>query len=182
MAYDIWNEDPPKPAPGPPATRNLAKRQFFKENPNQMALPGLEEHAHAGAPILAQGLRIEHRVADNHDLTNMAGTHTLAAVDDSTEYSERAAPHLRTAAKLTWNAGTEKDTNAGYKRGEITGVFTQERQRQKGIATQLYGVGRTMMKNVPKPEHSPTRTPDGDKFAEKSSGKYGGKIPRNVWA
>jgi hypothetical protein len=130
---------------------DLNDKQFWKANPNQMALPGLEEHAHPGAVHLAQGYRF--RVETNTDPQNRTGF-SLYAFN----------PQKRMAAELHW----------GSVRGRIGWVEAHE--RGKGLASALYGMGRTMASV--KPQHSPVRSRSGDKWAKAVSKRYGGRVPK----
>lgn len=139
----------------------------FTANPNQMALPGMEEHAHPGAMHLAQG----HIFHANR-------------TDDSVQLTVGPAnPRASTGtASLTWAtkpiAGDNWPGNT-YKRGEIKMVETPPRSRRKGLASSLYGIGRQMA-SVP-PEHSASRSDMGDKWAPAVTEKYGGHVPENSW-
>jgi hypothetical protein len=129
----------------------------WKMNPNQMALPGMEEHAHPGATLLSQGYRFEPE--ENQYAIR------IHAYDD---YSSSKNP----AASLSW----WKPKDFG---GEIQMVETRGEHRGRGLANALYGMGRDLS-NV-KPEHSPDRTAQGNYFAFAASKKFGGKVPANSY-
>jgi hypothetical protein len=61
---------------------------------------------------------------------------------------------------------------------DISWINAHPDHRGEGIATAMYGVGRTMARV--KPRHSNDRTEDGDVWAPKSAARYGGPVPRNV--
>lgn len=133
-------------------TIGAPRRQFWNSNPNQMALPGMEEHAHPGAVHLAQGYHFR----------------TVASPSVVKVSAEHPDTYKSSAAHLRWAANN----------GHIEGVMTAQSHRHKGLATALYGMGRTMTA-VP-PEHSPMRTPDGDAWAPKATAKWGGHVPPNI--
>ena len=127
-------------------------QQFWKNNPNQMALPGMEEHSHPGALHLAQGYHFDTYV----------GKQAVRVRAKHPDIVQGAAASLR------WDKSS----------GEIGGVGTRESHQHQGLATALYGMGRTMTRV--KPQHSPIRTDEGDAWALKASAKYGGRIPKNA--
>ena len=55
-------------------------------------------------------------------------------------------------------------------------VETAPAHVRKGLATSLYGVGRTMARI--KPKHSVIRTEEGDTWARTTTAKYGGRVPK----
>jgi hypothetical protein len=128
------------------------KEQFWKANPNQMALPGMEELSHPGATALSQGYHFEHHVNPYQ-----AG---LMAHDSEGVVSE-----------LHWRV------RDGSGKGEIGWVHTIPSEHRQGLATALYGIGRRMA--AVKPKHSDDRSFEGDRFAESSAAAYGGPVPRN---
>lgn len=128
----------------------VSKDQFWKSNPNQMALPGMEEQAHPGAVYLKQGYSFDTHVGG--PTVRLRAKHPTAIQG--------------AAASLRWSSSS----------GEIEGVGTRVSHQGKGLATALYGMGRTMTKR--KPQHSPIRTAEGDAWAPKASAKYGGRIPK----
>jgi hypothetical protein len=164
----------------------LSSRQFWKSDPNQMALPGLEEHGHPGARVLAQGFRFEHQtknIGGNPD----AKEHTLALVPhskgqqrlvhglDAQHYGLPYHDNPKTAASLSWASGKDAP-RIGLSSGEIGMVETADGHKGKGLATSLYGVGRQMARI--KPRHSTSRTKDGQQWAQKATDKYGGRVPK----
>lgn len=150
----------------------LNRKQFWKANPNQMALPGMEDLSHPGAVALSQGYRFVRK--GNSDRAQVAA-HL------STDYpgEDTRPPHRRqdSVAQLTWAKSNEAYTmDADLNKGEIEQVYTDEEHSRKGLASALYGIGRTMARV--KPQHSWNRTPDGDVWAQSVSKKYGGRIPQ----
>lgn len=133
----------------------LQSRQFWKANPNQLALPGLEEHAHAGANLLAQGAHFKAEHVNEPGEPPRASLYALSG--DNYRVGE-----------LHWLAD-----DVG--RGEIGLVETHQRAQRNGVASALYGLGRQMARV--KPQHSPDRTEEGDAWAQKVTKKYGGKVP-----
>jgi hypothetical protein len=166
----------------------LSSRQFWKANPNQMALPGLEEHSHPGARVLAQGFRFEHHDEDVGASSGQdAHSHSLLVVPhtdatqrlvhglDAHHYGLPYSENPKAAANLMWASGRDSPRN-GLSSGEIGMVETAPGHTRKGLATSLYGVGRTMARI--KPKHSVVRTREGDKWARTTTAKYGGRVPK----
>ena len=133
-------------------------QQFWKANPNQMALPGMEEHSHPAAAHLAQGYHV-------------------SAWED-----ELGMTHLQMRKSDTAGASLEYDTKTMPNRqrpsGEIAMVQTALDERGQGLATALFGVGRTMARL--KPQHSTDRTRAGDLWAPKASAVHGGRVPKSA--
>ena len=140
-------------------------RQFFKANPNQMAFPGMEEHAHPGAKALAEGYSF-HFNAVPDPTTKTRNAHLL-------ELSLQK-PGEPPASTLNWVDLKQPDFELGP--GEISMVETRPGEEGKGLASALYGVGRTMARI--KPRHSTKRTQSGDRWARSVSQKYGGRVPK----
>jgi hypothetical protein len=140
--------------------------QFFTANPNQMALPGMEEHSHPGAKALSQGYRFEHERTVARVGPWATHYHSLKATHPDVAASPEVGMDREVAAKLDW-----RDQG-----GEISMVQTQPSQQRQGLATALYGIGRTM--TTRKPQHSPRRTIEGNAWAPAASKKYGGRVPK----
>lgn len=115
------------------------RQQFWKSNPNQMALPGMEEQSHPGAKLLAQGYAFR-----THS-TDMGGgqmQHEINAVHPDLEGDARAiTPHMTfgldkgVASSLNW-------AGSGYRSGdespgEIGMVETGRGLEHQGLATTL---------------------------------------------
>lgn len=145
----------------------VSRAQFWKSDPNQMALPGMEEHSHPGARLLSQGYHFEHEAMEipggawNHESHPIE--HTLSTM----------TPEGHTAGKLSWVHGNAPAV--GLSPGEISMVETHG-PRHTGIATAMYGVGRQMARV--KPRHSTIRTAAGDGWAKTTVAKYGGRVPK----
>lgn len=134
------------------------RQQFLKANPNQMALPGMEEHSHPGARALSQGFHF-----------------TVGHWGSDGNYGEIGAVHEdwgdQNVAELNW-----RQKNHSGPKGEITWVHTNPEHQGQGLATALYGIGRTMARV--KPKHSTDRSDEGEAWAPKASAKYGGRVPK----
>jgi hypothetical protein len=133
-------------------------------NPNQFALPGMEQHAHAGAELLAKGLSFDYRSTVSRSGTSTDHEHRLSAQDKSLPWQDREVSHLK------W-AGSEDDYS-GYP-GEIIYVGTKQTQRGRGIASALYGMAtdpNVATGNDTVPLHSTTRTVDGYNWSAKVGG------------
>ena len=143
-------------------------RQFFKQNPNQMALPGLEEHSHPLASALAQGYTAKHHVENGSQLGHVLSLSHEA--EGGIEASSLEWAHDNSRYKHSYGVG-------GYKKGEIIMVETNRRHEGKGLASGLYGFARQNARI--KPQHSPERTSAGNSWANAVSDKYGGSVPRH---
>jgi len=131
-------------------------------SPNQLAIPGMEEHAHPFATHLARGYQL--------DLERSEHEHHLAAVDVS--HPKYPSVH----AELSW----AKENDPGHVPGEVTMVenmatqsYTgakqpEEIQRARGLGGALFhsahywNFGQSTV-----PIHSPERTQAGEHFASK---------------
>ena len=137
---------------------SLNRDQFWKANPNQMALPGMEDISpNPAAPHLARG----YHVVAGHD-----------PYDGS--FLQIRKPGTA-GARLDWS--TLPLSNRTRPSGEIQMVKTGPGEERQGLATALYGIGRTMARV--KPQHSVVRTRRGDSWALKASASYGGRVPKN---
>lgn len=148
----------------------VSRAQFLKANPNQQALPGMENVSHPGAALLKQGYHFEHHSipADHFDPAARGSHHVIEAI----------SPIGTQAAELNW-PDTKQPSNSygkGLGQGEISWAGTEAPYRGQGIATTLYGIGRTMARV--KPRHSKLRSEAGDAFAAKSAAQYGGRLPK----
>lgn len=154
---------------------NLSYRQFpgFAKHEgvsmNQMALPGMEEHAHPGASTLAQGYRFEHSQGRSSNSRNGGVMrHTLSAVPDG------GHSQWDGVSDLTWASSHHPYTYPG----EIEGVFTNKDHQRRGLARSLFRVAREMdFGQDTVPVHSPDRSPQGQKW---SSAVGGPRPPRGV--
>ena len=138
----------------------LNRAQFWKDNPNQMALPGMEEHAHPLAEALSHGMHVKTEFNDDYGAVPTVKTSLVH-------------PGGWTVAQL--NTVTEK--TRGHPKGEIDWVGTDPAFRRRGYASALYRAGRGM--TTIKPNHSGDRTPEGDKWARAVTAKYGGRVPNH---
>jgi GNAT superfamily N-acetyltransferase len=127
-------------------------------SPSQMALPGMEQHAHPGAVHLAQGYRFE-----------TSGEYPMIVAKKGDEK----------AGYLSWRGHDDRGSSAAEKgprpAGEITMVKTEPEHQRKGLASAMYGMGRQLATQPP--EHSTIRTPKGDKWAKAVTKKHGGSVP-----
>jgi hypothetical protein len=127
-------------------------------HPHQLAIPGMEEHAHPWAKHLAQGYML--------DLEQSASQYHLAAVDVS------HPKYPTSAAELSW----AKEKTGGYAPGEVAMVTNfvgqhsnlKDTARGKGLAPALFhsahhfNLGQSTV-----PIHSTERTLAGEHFASK---------------
>jgi hypothetical protein len=141
----------------------------WKMNFNQMALPGMEEHAHPGSTLLTQGYRFEPKEVRDTIRINAYHDDNIKKNKEGEEDEEPEKP----VAHLTW--WKPEDSN-----GEIEMVKTENEHRGRGLANALYGMGRDL--SSVKPEHSPSRTRHGNYFAFGASKKFGGKVPANDYS
>jgi hypothetical protein len=142
------------------APQNLNGTQFHDHvSPHQLAIPGMEEHAHPWAGPAARGYML--------DLEHSPNEHHLAAVDVS------HPKYPTSSAELSW----AKEGAKGYEPGEVTmvenfstggrGVVPHD-PRAKGLAGALFhsahywNFGQSTV-----PVHSPERTYAGERFANK---------------
>lgn len=149
-------------------------------NPNQFALPGMEEHAHAGAKHLAQGYRFEMETAHKVKPSRTDHTHELRAV----------AHDGRLASRLEWS-GSEDDYGSypgeigsvkSYAYDDVFGGEVDRRARSlegvtshkgRGLASALFEMGHdpnVYTGNDTVPLHSPVRTSDGYNWSDSVGG------------
>ena len=136
------------------------RQQFWKANPNQMALPGMEEHAHPGAKVLAQG----YRFVRGRNRENSVRVLKLNKGHD-------------TVSGLAWgdDEGSHGMYDDPHRKGEIVMVHTDDAHRRQGLASTTYAVARQMARV--KPQHSDERTPEGNAWAHAVTKKHGGRKP-----
>jgi len=142
-----------------------------------MALPGLEEHAHPGAKLLSQGWHfrtdtIPLGANTYHQLSAEPSHHVTTDPWAETVGGSLVHEHFP-GAVLQWSGG---GPGSGYKKGEIAMVETAPSHSHQGVASALYGMGRSMARL--KPQHSSERTPEGDAWARSVSKRYGGRVPK----
>lgn len=131
-------------------------------NVNQFALPGMEEHAHAGAGLLAKGYQFEYQPPSER-----VPAHALVVRDASKRRGE-----VPTAGSVEWASSHLHGGDDPYP-GEIGMIHTSGMQRGQGIATALYKMG-----NDPKihtgddtlPLHSRHQTDAGIRWSQKVGG------------
>ena len=170
------------------ATRKAPTEPMWKENPNQMAIPGMEEHAHPGAHLLTQGHMFSATTTNSenvlalhvHDAADVDTSHVLHSPKGYLPTKElyNHTPmepqfNKREHSRLTWDDRAHNDV------GEITGAYTDNVAHQsKGLATTLYGMGRKLGRTMP--EHSDERSEAGSRFARASSRVHGGYVPASL--
>jgi hypothetical protein len=142
----------------------VSSNQFFKANPNQMALPGLESHSHPGAHALSQGFTFSHELYKSK-VNKEHQTHILDLKGEDSPGGQSRVSSLEWAAKA----------RRGYKKGEIEQVNTSGLERGKGLASALYGVAHEMT-TLP-PQHSANRTEVGNVWAHSVNKKYKQHMP-----
>jgi hypothetical protein len=147
----------------------VSKQQFWKANPNQMALPGMEELSHPGAMHLAQGYHFK----------SMHTSETELMTAHHPQWGEQELAALDWRRKGTYPEWSDEGWLHHRPRGEITWVKTNDSadSEKKGLATAMYGMARTMTRV--KARHSTDRTSQGDQWTPKSAAKYGGPVPKN---
>jgi len=156
-----WRSNELGTAPTMSARRSLNSSQFWKQNVNQMALPGFEEESHPGAPLLAEGYTFEHRESE----LPHSSLYTLEA------YS----PEGDSAGFMEW--GHRRDDSGHHSAlGRIQMVSTHRGYQHEGVATALYGMGRRFARI--KPQHDTRRTWEGDRWARSTTEKFGGRVPK----
>jgi hypothetical protein len=167
----------------------LNPKQFLREvNPNQQALPGLEEHAHPFAKYLAQGLTLNYEHLPAH--TSVGGisgsiyhhdeAHSLAARKPRPDGSSEIMAHI------DWKGRTNK---YGTYPGEID--FVSNRSMDPGInpSSRHPGLAQALFHSAHHfdfgqntvPVHSTLRTPLGEKFAQATGGPTPPTGPESGW-
>lgn len=170
---------------GRSATREAPTEPMWKENPNQMAIPGMEEHAHPGARLLTQGYMFSASSANVtksstlqvHDAADADTSHVLHSpkgylpTKDLYKHTNSMEPQFNQEehSHLVWNDDPSNDV------GEIRSAHTNRAHQSKGLATTLYGMGRKLGRTMP--EHSANRSYAGTAFAHASSKVHGGYVP-----
>lgn len=144
----------------------LNGKQFWKANPNQMALPGMEDHAHPLAHHLADGYHFEAKAIGPADARQ---------VRLSANHTDRPNANNEHASQLEWHA-TSGDML--HKRGEINWVETDWNHSERNLGSDLYGFARHHAQI--KPQHSVQRSYGGDVFADRSASLYGGRVPASL--
>lgn len=150
----------------------VSRRQFWKADPNQQAFPGMEDVSHPGAKLLTQGYSFK-----KHEL----GDPGFSPLDPRSQRTaglrvDAIGPKGDTAGYLMWSAQHKIPYQNPLGKGEIAMVETGKEHQKQGIATALYGIGRTM--SSIKPRHSTHRTRMGDAWAPTTVEKYGGRVPK----
>lgn len=139
-------------------------------NPNQFALPGMEDVSHPGAKLLSQGYHFmpEHGPNIHYDFDDYTSheTNNLRVRDKDDMF----------VGSLSWN-GRKK--TPGYNPGEIKMIHVAPEYQRKGIATAMFGVARNLPKPFSKAQHSPDRTEDGEAWARTTKAK-GVKLPKSM--
>lgn len=155
---------------------DLNPRQFglSGEDPNQLALPGMEKMSHPWAEHLSRGLTLAHEYDPHEDFHVLQAQHDISSgartggTGDHGVYGE-----------LIWKGHRQAEgaPNRNYAPGEITWVENVGRhpsmpagvqERSRGIAGAMmrsahhFDIGQTTL-----PLHSAARTEFGDNFADK---------------
>lgn len=137
-------------------------------HPGQFALPGLEHHAHPGAPFLPKGITFsQHESKD----PIYGHSHYLYAHKMGSQFNPELH-HGNALGHLQW-AGSEAPPHQGVRYpGEIEYVErAYGAERHRGLMTAMYhlahqlDVGQTTV-----PVHSATRTPEGEEWSAKVGG------------
>lgn len=132
-------------------------------NVNQFALPGMEEHAHAGAKFLAEGKGFRYSrnpVTERYD----PGEHSLEM------YAPESGRMVR-IAHLDWSGSNIDEPDSPVSDafpGEIKRVGTNRFHRRQGVASALYKMAEdpsVYTGNDTRPLHSPFRTTEGEKWS-----------------
>jgi hypothetical protein len=128
-------------------------------HPHQLAIPGMEEHAHPFATHVARGYML--------DFNSSRYQHHLAAVDVS------HPKYPTVAAELDWT----RPKDADYEPGEVAMVENFQRghhaigkqePRAKGLAGALFHSAHYWdFGQETVPIHSPNRTDEGEHFSQK---------------
>lgn len=137
-------------------------------SPNQFAIPGMEEHAHAGARHLAQGYRFGFgRAKDGYRKPREDAWSMEAHHEDVPAWSDPGSA----VSDITW--ADKKATGAAYP-GEIEYVTTSlTKHKGKGLPSAMFKMANTLnMGQDTIPVHSPVRTPEGLGWSNKVGG-YG---------
>lgn len=143
------------------------------KNPNQMALPGMEELSHPGAKVLAanpDGMFF-HQGPDEYS-KNASISFGLENGESYDDNAEAMRKDYIGVANMKWNAGPKREPGP-VERGEIENIHVDSAYRRQGIGTAMWGIGRQMLPYV-KPQHSVDRTEKGDAWAK----SVGGKLPK----
>lgn len=137
-------------------------------NINQFALPGMEEHAHAGAKFLAEGKGFHYeRFPETPSGRRDSGDHVL-------EMYEPENGRMVRAGHLLWH-GSNQSNEAPHSPfpGEIANVGTNRFSERKGVASALYKMAEdpnVYTGNDTRPLHSPFRTMAGVAWSSKVGG------------
>ena len=134
---------------------------FWKSNPNQMALPSMEEHAHPGAHLLTQGYTFETRnpTSSNH------ATHLKVYHPENDQYLTDAGKWAQPTGYLNWTLKRHQDRihKDYHEPGEIGMIEVKGNSQGRGIASTMIKVASEMTA-VP-PESSAHRTEYGEALA-----------------
>lgn len=159
----------------------MARRSRKNMNPNQMALPGMEELSHPGAKALAEeptGMFFHHgpdKYDNRANITFAVDNGPNASYDPRYPSEGRPRDYIG-VGHMAWNAGPayKHPLGAGQiRKGEIEDLHVDSAYRRKGIAAAMFNVSRQMLPYM-KPTHSPERTRAGDSWAR----AVGGRLPK----
>lgn len=128
-------------------------------NVNQFALPGMEEHAHAGAQSLTQGRGFLYSQTPDDDKWAPGEHHLEMYGPDEIDRRMVRLGHI------SWSGSKHV---RGYYPGEISGVGTSRFNRREGIASTLYKMAADPSVHTGDdtiPLHSPSRTREGLKWS-----------------
>lgn len=151
----LWSDR--EPQPGLSAPKRTAPAPV---NINQQALPGMEEHAHAGARLLAKGWKLEGRTEWDD---GQPYTHELIA------HPPQAPGDYKVHARLEW-AG--RYAHKEYP-GEIQMVEAYGEAKGHGAPQALYEMAHdpnVFTGDETVPLHSPVRTNDGYAWSKRVGG------------
>lgn len=151
-------------------------------NLNQFALPGMEEHAHAGAASLAEGrgFRYVHEPTDDWGSPSQHALEMYAPQPSQFERTPHALPaRMVNVGRLAWLDSSKPHDpdydpkSPGLYAGEIQGINTARSFQRQGIATTLYNMA--MDPNLPTgndtlPLHSANRTRYGMAWSKSVGG------------
>lgn len=152
----------------------VSRAQFLKADPNQQAMPGMENLSHPGAALLSQGYLFDH---ESQPFQNLNGDSRPGA--GSHHFLNVMTPEGHHAGSMSWTEGNEKrviGSRWGHSPGEISGIEVSSDHQGRGIATAMYGIGRQMARV--KPRHSTARTGEGDAWARTTTDRFGGQVPK----
>lgn len=157
----------------------------MKEDPNQMAFPGLEHLAHPGARFLARGGWFSH-----HEIPSKLVVDTTGQSVKSMRMNEIVAHHREDAPFWGWEGESgEHEHGVGsitwYQgkppsdlRNAVTMIEVSDELKGRGIGRALGGVANSMTRRGAQPGMSRYRTYEGDEWAQRLARRGKVKIPK----